>query len=56
MRRYWSGYCNSNDMRRRTRTMKISRVTILTLGVADLGKATEFYKGVLGTPPRIEDA
>jgi len=31
--------------------MKISRVTILTLGVADLGKATEFYKVVLGTPP-----
>ncbi|MFH0728777.1 MAG: hypothetical protein V2B19_20885 [Pseudomonadota bacterium] len=31
--------------------MKISRVTIITLGVADLGKATEFYKTVLGTPP-----
>jgi predicted lactoylglutathione lyase len=31
--------------------MKISRVTILTLGVADLGKATGFYKVVLGTPP-----
>ena len=31
--------------------MKISRVTILTLGVADLGKATEFYEAVLGTPP-----
>lgn len=31
--------------------MKISRVTILTLGVADLGKATEFYEIVLGTPP-----
>jgi len=31
--------------------MKISRVTILTLGVADLGKATEFYKAVLDTPP-----
>jgi uncharacterized protein len=31
--------------------MKISRVTILTLGVADLGKATEFYRIVLGTPP-----
>lgn len=31
--------------------MKISRVTILTLGVADLGKATEFYEAVLGSPP-----
>ncbi len=31
--------------------MKISRVTILTLGVADLGKATEFYEAVLGTTP-----
>ncbi len=31
--------------------MKISRVTILTLGVADLRKATEFYEAVLGTPP-----
>lgn len=29
--------------------MKISRVTILTLGVDDLGKATEFYDAVLGT-------
>ena len=35
--------------------MKISRVTILTLGVADLGKATEFYRAVLGTPPNISD-
>ncbi|MBU1234107.1 MAG: VOC family protein [Proteobacteria bacterium] len=35
--------------------MKISRVTIVTLGVADLGKATEFYKAVLGTPPKISD-
>ena len=31
--------------------MKISRVTILTLGVANLSKATEFYEAVLGTPP-----
>lgn len=31
--------------------MKISRVTILTLGVADLDKATEFYETVLGAPP-----
>lgn len=33
--------------------MKISRITILTLGVADLRKATEFYEAVLGTPPNI---
>jgi hypothetical protein len=31
--------------------MKISRVTILTLGVADLARATKFYEAVLGTPP-----
>jgi uncharacterized protein len=31
--------------------MKISRVTILTLGVVDLGRATKFYETVLGTPP-----
>ncbi|MDY6855629.1 MAG: VOC family protein [Thermodesulfobacteriota bacterium] len=31
--------------------MKVSRVTIVTLGVADLGKATEFYEAVLGTTP-----
>jgi uncharacterized protein len=31
--------------------MKIPKITILTLGVADLRKATEFYKDVLGTPP-----
>jgi predicted lactoylglutathione lyase len=31
--------------------MKISRVTIFTLGVADLRKATEFYEAVLDTPP-----
>ena len=31
--------------------MKISRVTILTFGVADLNKATDFYKIVLGTEP-----
>jgi len=31
--------------------MKISRVTILTLGVANLSTATEFYEAVLGTPP-----
>mgnify|MGYP003789509533 FL=1 len=31
--------------------MKIPRVTLLTLGVSDLNKATEFYEAVLGTPP-----
>jgi len=31
--------------------MKIPRLTLLTLGVADLSKATEFYRVVLGTPP-----
>ena len=32
-------------------TMKIPRVTVVTLGVADLDKATAFYETVLGTPP-----
>ena len=31
--------------------MKIPKVTILTLGIADLHKAMEFYGAVLGTPP-----
>ena len=31
--------------------MKIPRLTVLTLGVADLNKATKFYEAVLGTPP-----
>ena len=31
--------------------MKIPRLTLLTLGVADLEKATQFYGAVLGTPP-----
>ena len=31
--------------------MKISRITIITLGVADLKRATEFYAAVLGTSP-----
>ena len=31
--------------------MKIPRVTVLTLGVADLKKATKFYEAVLATPP-----
>jgi len=31
--------------------MKIPRLTMLTLGVADLNKAMKFYEAVLGTPP-----
>ena len=31
--------------------MKIPRVSIVTLGVADLSRATAFYEAVLGTPP-----
>ena len=31
--------------------MKIPRVTVITLGVADLSKATIFYEKVLDTPP-----
>lgn len=31
--------------------MNISRVSIVTLGVADLDRATNFYEAVLGTPP-----
>ena len=31
--------------------MKIPRLTVVTLGVADLGKASKFYEEVLGTPP-----
>jgi hypothetical protein len=31
--------------------MKIPRITVLTLGVSDLKKATKFYEAVLGTPP-----
>ena len=31
--------------------MKIPRLTVLTLGVADLNIATKFYEAVLGTPP-----
>jgi catechol 2,3-dioxygenase-like lactoylglutathione lyase family enzyme len=31
--------------------MKIPRLTVVTLGVADLRRATEFYGSVLGTPP-----
>lgn len=31
--------------------MRISRVTIITLGVAALDRATKFYEAVLGTPP-----
>lgn len=31
--------------------MKISRMTVLTLGVSDLARATTFYEAVLDTPP-----
>lgn len=31
--------------------MKIPRLTVVTLGVADLNKATKFYEAVLGTSP-----
>jgi uncharacterized protein len=31
--------------------MRIPRLTVVTLGVADLGKATKFYEAVLDTPP-----
>ena len=31
--------------------MKIPRLTVVTLGVAHLSKATKFYEAVLGTPP-----
>ena len=31
--------------------MRIPKITVLTLGVADLNKATKFYEAVLGTPP-----
>lgn len=31
--------------------MKIPRITVLTLGVSDLSRATKFYEAVLGTPP-----
>jgi len=31
--------------------MKIPRLSVITLGVADLKRATEFYRAVLDTPP-----
>jgi catechol 2,3-dioxygenase-like lactoylglutathione lyase family enzyme len=31
--------------------MKIPRLSMVTLGVADLGRATAFYENVLATPP-----
>jgi uncharacterized protein len=31
--------------------MKISRINVVTLGVADLNKSTKFYEAVLGTSP-----
>jgi uncharacterized protein len=33
--------------------MKIPRITMLTLGVADLNKASKFYESVLGIPPNL---
>ena len=35
--------------------MKISRLTVVTLGVADLGRATKFYADVLGKPPNTSN-
>jgi len=31
--------------------MKIPRLTVITLGVTDLARATDFYRAVLGTSP-----
>jgi len=36
--------------------MRIPRISILTLGVADVGRATAFYEAVLGTPPNTSYA
>jgi predicted lactoylglutathione lyase len=35
--------------------MKIPRMTVVTLGVADLTHATQFYEYVLATPPNTEN-
>ena len=35
--------------------MKIPRLTVITLGVADLERATEFYRAVLDTPPNTNN-
>jgi hypothetical protein len=35
--------------------MQIPRISIVCLGVADLGKATRFYAAVLGTPPNTSN-
>jgi len=35
--------------------MKITRLTVVTLGVADLSKATEFYAAVLEPPPNTSN-
>jgi catechol 2,3-dioxygenase-like lactoylglutathione lyase family enzyme len=35
--------------------MKISRLSMLTLGVADLARATAFYEKVLATPPNTSN-
>jgi len=34
--------------------MKIPRMSLITLGVADLGRATAFYQEVLATPPNTK--
>ncbi len=31
--------------------MKIPRMTVITLGVADLARSTAFYRGIFSTPP-----
>jgi uncharacterized protein len=36
-------------------SMKITRLTAVTLGVADLIEATRFYQEVLGTPPNTSN-
>ena len=35
--------------------MQIPRISLVTLGVADLDKATRFYATVLGTPPNTSN-
>jgi catechol 2,3-dioxygenase-like lactoylglutathione lyase family enzyme len=35
--------------------MKIPRLTLLTLGVADLGRATRFCEAVLDAPPNVSN-
>jgi uncharacterized protein len=35
--------------------MKIPRLTVITLGVADLARATDFYRAALDTPPNTSN-